>query len=114
MEVYKPGISELRKCYVCGCVKECCQHHLIPGSGRKTSLVIWVCMFNGYIPGCHDKIHNPSAYGLPPRWAYKNGFISKGDGIIKKLVKRSINWKLKKTVRSQSYWKINLNKNKKK
>lgn len=72
--------GEIHICAVCGranidretglCMNV--QHHVL---GREYSdLCIWVCP--GTIGGkCHDKIHNPTAFGLPASWAYDNFYL---------------------------------------
>lgn len=84
-------------CAVCGRLRWLCQHHI---DGRKnTDDVIWVCS-NGngvlYTDACHQKIHNPTAFGLPSSWAYDNGYLRRLDSEYRPKKKDHKKWKLKK------------------
>jgi len=75
-----------------------CQHHI---DGRKnTGEVIWVCS-NGktnvlYPDACHQKIHNPTAFGLPSTWAYDNGYLRRLDSKYRPKKKGNKKWQIKK------------------
>lgn len=85
------------RCDICGRVRELCQHHI---DGRKnTDRVIWVCSNGGkvfYKDPCHQKIHTPTAFGLPSSWAYDNGYLTRLDGEYRPKKKGSKKWKINK------------------
>lgn len=78
---------QIRVCQICWDNRRCCQHHIERGASRGNSKVIWVCVFDGKRPGCHEKIHNPTSFGLPATWAYDNGYLKKLNIRYKKIVK---------------------------
>lgn len=85
---YKPTAGyEKRACQICLWPKECCQHHINPGSDRANSPVIWIC------DDCHAHVHNPTAFKLPADWAYKNGYLSRDIISYQKRVKKESNSK---------------------
>lgn len=51
--------------------------------GRENSdEVILVCSNGGpvfYQDPCHQKIHSPTAFGLPASWSYDNGYLKRID-----------------------------------
>lgn len=73
MNYDKDASYKLKKCQICGIIKMCCQHHIEHRTyGEK---IIWICIFNGKVAGCHDRVHNPTGFGLSKDWAYKNGYL---------------------------------------
>lgn len=84
---YDPKAGYQRKvCQVCNRMRWTCQHHC--DQGRHSDIVIDVCDNLPdkvlYKDPCHKKIHNPTSFGLPSDWAYKNGYLKKADGKIRK------------------------------
>jgi len=52
---------QIKKCEVCGEIRQCCQHHI--GHRRYSAEAIWVDDI------CHAKIH------ADPAWAYEQGYL---------------------------------------
>lgn len=70
IETYDPKAGyQARQCQICNFTKVCCQHHLHRGAGRSSSKVIWICIFDGFKEGCHERIHRD------PAWAYRKGYL---------------------------------------
>lgn len=80
MHIYNKKLNgEIHHCEVCGNspthidlnsgkrLGSVIQHHV--GGKRYDDRAIWVCN------ECHQKIHNPTAFGLPSNWAYDNAYL---------------------------------------
>ncbi len=94
----KKGTWKRQRCDICSHIRWCCQHHIY---GRRTADdVIWVCS-NGnpagvlYTEACHQRIHNPTAFGLPSSWAYDNGYLQRTDSKYRPKKSKPSKWKLK-------------------
>lgn len=89
------------RCEICHRLRWVCQHHV--DGRRNTDEIIHVCS-NGnpggvvYPDACHSKIHNPTAFGLDPSWAYDNGYLRRLDGEYRPKKKPASKWKLKKKI----------------
>jgi len=84
-------------CEICGRLRWLCQHHI--DGRRNTDRVIWVCSNGGkvfYNDPCHQKIHNPTSFGLPSSWAYDNGYLTRLDSEYRPKKSSPKKWKLKK------------------
>lgn len=100
--------GEVRDCAVCGQrpqhidtttgqrVGSVVQHHV--GMSKYDDRCIWVCN------ECHQKIHNPRAFGLPSSWAYDNKYLLRWGDRMKK------EKKIKKCTHSKSYYNAQLDK----
>lgn len=54
-------------CEWCGKFKTCTWHHV--GHKRYDKRYIWLCVFNGFEEGCHERVHRD------PAWAYEQGLL---------------------------------------
>lgn len=52
------------------------QHHI--GGKTYDDRAIWVCY------NCHQKIHNPTSFGLPASWAYDNYYLLRRNSTMAK------------------------------
>jgi hypothetical protein len=85
------------RCSICGRIRELCQHHI--DGRRNTDEVIWICSNGGkvfYTDPCHQKVHNPKSFGLPPTWAYDNGYLRRLDGEYRKKKRNPKKWQINK------------------
>lgn len=68
MHIYNKKLNgQIHNCEVCRIRGVLIQHHV--GGRRYDDRAIWVCN------ECHQKIHNPTAFGLPSTWSYDNNYL---------------------------------------